>query len=80
VQYRFVSHCCDVILLCIVSQISNKTSISIQPTVISCEGTYVSHVKLMLTVNEAFPFDKKYTKLSAMSEVGVIIPKLSLRM
>jgi len=24
VQYRFVSHCCDVILLCIVSQISNK--------------------------------------------------------
>jgi len=25
VQYRFVSHCCDVILLCIVSQISNKS-------------------------------------------------------
>jgi len=24
VQYRFVSHCCDVILLCIVWQISNK--------------------------------------------------------
>jgi len=24
VIYRFVSHCCDVILLCIVSQISNK--------------------------------------------------------
>jgi len=24
VQYRFVSHCCDIILLCIISQISNK--------------------------------------------------------
>ena len=32
VQYRFVSHCCDVILLCIVSQISNKIKYCILPS------------------------------------------------
>jgi len=36
VQYRFVSHCCDVILLCIVSQISNKKK--------SCTGFTVNFV------------------------------------
>jgi len=52
----------------------------IKPTVISCEETYVSHVKLMLTVTEAFPFVRKYTKMSLMSDLGEIVPKLSLRM
>jgi len=34
----------------------------------------------MSTLTVAFPFDRKYTKLSATSDVGIIVPKRSLRM
>ena len=60
----------------------NVITFSEKQTVISCEEKYMcsSQSNSMLTVTVASPFVRKYTKLSIMCRLGIIIPKLSLRM